>query len=112
MGFGPTRKGAGDRRHRVELQTATTTTDALRGRTNTWTTYETYWGAVDVQPFVVSEQGATALYLVTVPYDSRIDTQQRAVVNETLRLKVLLVVNAELRNRDLILHCAQATDEE
>lgn len=111
MPFAVTRKAAGDRRHRVELQSATATTDSLRGRTNIWTAYATVWGALDMQPFVVSETTATILYQVTVLYDSRVRVQHRAVIG-TLRLKVLAVVNPEKRNRDLILHCAEATDVE
>lgn len=89
--------------------------DSLRGRTNVWTAYATVWGSVDEQPFVVTETTASLLYLVTVLYDSRVQVQHRAVVlrrDGDLRLKVLALVNTEARNRDLILHCAEARDVE
>lgn len=118
MPVGVTRKGAGQRIHKCQLQSATVTKDALRGRTNVWTTYATTLAAVDVTPFVVTEQSATLLYLVTIPYDERVDVQQRALITlingDELRLKVLAVVNPELRasRTDMVLHCAEATDDE
>jgi head-tail adaptor len=111
-GLIPTRKGAGQRRHFVSLQKGVSTTDAMGGRTQSWDTYARIWAAIDEQPLVVSEVQATVLYQVTMPfrqdtYDLYIAGTQLQVVTATKTLKVLEVINAEERNRDLVLHCAR-----
>jgi hypothetical protein len=80
----------------------------------TWTTYATDWAAITPQPFVVNEQNATVLHIVTLPWRPDVEVQHRVYVPELsdLRIKVLAIENPEHRNRDLILHCAEATDGE
>lgn len=104
---GPTRKGAGGRRQRIQLQSPTTIVDSLKGRSITWTTYASASASVEPQPFVVSEQQATMLYLVTMPYRSTTAIGHRVLASGGLRLKVLEVNDPELRHRDTILHCAR-----
>jgi head-tail adaptor len=99
-GLIPTRKGAGQRRHFVSLQKGVSTTDAMGGRTQSWDTYARIWAAID------------ELYRVTMPfrqdtYDLYLAGTQLQVVTATKTLKVLEVINAEERNRDLVLHCAR-----
>lgn len=109
----PPRKSAGARRHRVALQQGVSTLDALRGRTQTWTTYATVWAAIDEMPAVVSETQATVLYQVTLLF--RADTfakylagTQQQVLTTQKALKVIEVVNPDERNLDLVLYCALA----
>ena len=106
MAAGSSRKGAGQRRHQAQLQAPIEGTDALRGRVQTWPTYATVWAAVDAKPFVVSEEQATVMYDVTIPYRADVEVQHRVVVRG-LTLKVLALEQPELRARDLVLHCAQ-----
>jgi head-tail adaptor len=113
-GLMPVRKGAGQRRHLVELQHDVSVTDAMGGRTQAWATYAREWMAVDSQPLVVSETQATVLYQVTMPFrqdtwDKHLEGTQQQVVTESKVLKVLEMVNPEERNRELILQCARAT---
>jgi hypothetical protein len=113
----PTRKSAGERRHRADVQEAITVTDALRGRTEAWVTFCGTRAAVEPMPFVVSDTNAVVLYLVTVPFDATtaaIVTKHRAkvglrVVAAGLTLKVIAIVNPEQRDRELQLHCGEAT---
>jgi SPP1 family predicted phage head-tail adaptor len=103
-----TRKGAGQLRHRVQLQSATVVTDSQGGRSQTWATYATVWGAVDPVPVVVSEEQSVVLFIVSIRYRSDVVKQQR-VIAEGMTLKILELVNPEQRNRDLVLHCASVT---
>lgn len=103
MPFGPTRKGAGQLRHRLALQSATVVTDALGGRTQTWGTYATVWGAIDPQPFVQGSENPELLTLITVRYRDGVEPKQRVVANGKT-YAVIAVQNPEERNRDLILH--------
>lgn len=106
MPIGPVRKGAGQRRHRVSLQAATTSTDALGGTIQTWATYATAWAAVEPQPFVTGSQNAEVITLITVPYHASVVAEQR-VVHGATTYKVLAVIDPELRHQRLILHCAE-----
>jgi head-tail adaptor len=108
--MGPTRKGAGERRHRVELQTAITVTDAMKGRSQQWMTYAAEYGAIDATPFVVSETQATVQYTVTIPYRSDWrDLKGRRVVVDGLTLKVLAAVKPKLVNHQLALYCGEVS---
>lgn len=100
---------AGKLRHRANLQSATEVEDLIKGRTETWSTYATVWASVREQPFVVSEDNATILYLVGIRYRSDVVKRQRVVV-AGLTLKILEVENPERRNRKLTLHCAEVLD--
>ena len=114
-GMGPTRIGAGQRRHLAALQEATITTDALGGRGPTaWTEFAQAYVAVNEQPFFKDEQDAAITYLVTLPYRADVvenhaaKVMQRVDVPGFKTLRVVLVQNPEARNRDLILHCVEA----
>jgi hypothetical protein len=111
----PTRKSTGERRHLAEFQSATLVLDELRGRISDWETYASYWVAVDAYPYVISEQNAAVIYVVTAPFDTQIKVQHRVLIDtgtSTLRLKVIALVNPNLISHQIQLHCAEATDEE
>lgn len=112
----PLRKRAGQLRHRVELQEGVTVTDETGGGTESWPTFGYDQAAIDGMPFVVSETQATVLYQVALRYrrdlvDKYDAGTQVRVVGNGKTLKVLAVLNAEERNRDLVLHCGRVNDE-
>jgi len=105
---------SGRRRDWVTLEEEIETTDALGGRSQTWSEYVTLRAAIETKPAVVSESQATVLYLVTIPY--RADTvtkhfagSQQHVVTADKTLKVLEMVTPEERKRELVLYCARVT---
>jgi SPP1 family predicted phage head-tail adaptor len=106
MPLGPIRKGAGQLRKRVALQSAALVVDALGGRTQVWTTYATVWAAVEPQPFVVGSQKAEVLTVITIRYRPDVAAEQQ-VVSEGKTYTVLVVIDNENRHRDLVLHCAE-----
>ena len=106
FGTGPIRKGAGQRSKLVSLQSATTTTDALGGTSQTWATYATEWAAIEPQPFVTGSTNAEVLYLITMPYNSSVAAEQR-VVYDSKTYKVLAVIDPDLNHERLTLHCAE-----
>jgi SPP1 family predicted phage head-tail adaptor len=109
VAYGPTRKGAGQRRQRVQLQSPTTTLDTTRARVTTWTTYGSCAGAIDQAPMVKSEQQNAMIYLVTIPYRTDV-LQGHRVLAPGLTLKVIAdPEDPQFRHRELILHCAKVT---
>lgn len=113
-GIVPVRKGAGQLRHRVALQEGIAITDAIGGRTQSWSTYGHDQVAMEPVPLVVSDTQASVIYTVTLRYRSDLDEKQKAgtqqrVVGGGRTLKVLAVVDPEQRHRDLILQCAVVT---
>lgn len=108
----PLRKRAGQLRHRVELQEGVQVRDETRGVTETWPRFGYDQAAIDSLPFVVSETQATVLFQVSMRYRSDLIAKfdggtQIRVVGNGKTLKVLAIVNAEERNRDLVLHCGR-----
>jgi head-tail adaptor len=106
------RKRPGQRRHRVELQEGVFTFDETHGRTQTWPPFGNDWAAVDVLPDVQTETEATVFYQVALKYRADVPSKFNAgtslrIATAGLTLKVLAVVNAELRNIELVLHCAR-----
>lgn len=106
MAFGPTRKGAGQRRHRAELQRATIVTDALKGRSETWSTYATVWAAKEETPQVVTDEKATVQFVVTMLYRDDVAVQERVLIDGKT-LKILAVTNPDGIHRDSVLYCAE-----
>jgi head-tail adaptor len=111
---GPTRKGAGQRRHHATLEEAIVTTDVLGGRAATsWESFGRWWVAINELPFFKDEKEASQTYQVTGPYradvvEKHADKIMLRVVGGGKTLKVVIVQNPEQRNRDLILHCVDA----
>jgi head-tail adaptor len=110
----PLRKRSGQYRHRVALQEGVPVTDELGGRTQTWAEFGRDQVAIDPMPFVVSEVEATRTYQVSMRYRSDLvekfegGTTVRVVSSgQGMTLKVLTIINAEERNRDLVLHCGR-----
>jgi head-tail adaptor len=106
------RKRPGQLRHRIELQEGVTVTDETGGGSETWPAFGNDWAAMDPMPFVVSETQATVLFQVTIRYRSDLVSKYEAgkqlrVVGNGKTLKVLAIVNAEERNRDLVMHCGR-----
>jgi head-tail adaptor len=115
-GIGPIRKGAGQRRHTVALQSATTTIDALGGTSQTWATYATVQAAIEPQPFVTGVDNAEVITLITIPYHATMAAEQRVVhgicscgqtATTATTYKVLASIDTELKRRALTLHCAE-----
>lgn len=106
MPVGPIRKGAGELRKRIELQSSTVTTDALGGRTETWATYATVWGAVEPQPGIVGKDKAEVITIMVIRYRSGVLAEQRAV-SEGVTYTILAVIDPALRHRELNLHCVE-----
>ena len=98
----------GERNRRVTLSSSTVTTDAMGGRSETWSDYGKAWAKVAAQPFVVSETEASVLYIIEIPYREDVAEGHRVTV-QGMTLKVLAVVNPELRNKALQLHCSTVT---
>lgn len=107
---------AGERNSRATLQYATPTTDSMGGRTEpTWTDFGTWWSKVTVVPFIVSDTQSSLIYQIEGPYRADLMTHFQAgtglrVVVNGLTLKVFQVENPQLRNRNLVAHCAQAVN--
>lgn len=111
----PLRKRAGQLRHRVELQEGVTVRDETGGGPETWPVFGRDQAAIDSMPFVVSETQATVLFQVSMRYRSDLvrkyeSGKQLRIVGNGKTLKVLAIVNAEERNRDLVLHCGRVFD--
>lgn len=102
-------KSIGDRNQRVTLLSPTSVTDALGGVSETWASYGDAWAAVTVAPLVKDETNAAVLYVVELPHRTDVAKGHRVEVKD-LTLKVLAVVNPELRNKALQLHCGEAND--
>lgn len=107
---------SGERNARATLQYATPTTDAMGGRTEPiWTDLGNWWAKVTVVPLIVSDTQSALLYQLEGPYRTDLmakfqaGTGLRAVV-DGLTLKVFQVENPQLKNRNLVLHCAQAVN--
>jgi head-tail adaptor len=103
----PFEKGAGDRRHPVDLQSPIESIDVMGGNAiPTWDTYASDFCAVEEISKVVNETEATLFYDLTIPYRSEVENGHQVVVlGKTL--KILLVENPRGLNRELILHCAE-----
>jgi hypothetical protein len=107
---------AGERNVKATLQYATPTTDSMGGRTEpTWTEFGVWWSKVTVVPFIVSDTQSSLLYQLEGPYRADVVAKfqagigLRALVNGLI-LKVFQVENPQERNRNLVLHCAQAVN--
>ena len=104
---------SGQRRIQVRVQNGTAVLDPLRGQITGWTTYMTDWANVVPVPVVVSELQATKTFVVQMRYRRDLERNfqegiQQRVVTPTYTLKVLEVVNVNLRDRDMDVHCAEA----
>lgn len=114
----PIRKRAGQLRHQITLQEGVQVEDELKGSVETWPAFGTDWAAIDATAFAPTETEAVTTYQVTLRYRSDVETKflsgtQLRVYDAAsgLTLKVLTLVNAELRNRDLVLHCGRVVGE-
>jgi head-tail adaptor len=96
----------GERRHKATLQRATSTTDSMGGRTQTWTAYDSWSVKVTTVPFAVSDSQATSQYLLEGLYRDDVLVGDRVLV-KGLKLKVILLDNSELRNKTLVAHCSK-----
>ena len=105
-GTRPTYKTIGERTHEAVLQVATEVTDELGGRSQVWNAYATEFVAMTPQPIVVSEQEATVLFIVEMPYRSDVALQHRVIVSNKV-LKVIAIVDPEMRHRSLQAYCAE-----
>ena len=99
-------KPIGNRNVSVTLQVPTNVTDSMGGRTQTWSTYGHEYASVTPQPFVVSEQEASVLYVIECPFRDDVALGHR-VLTDDLTLKVIAIVDPELRHRAVVLHCAE-----
>jgi len=98
----------GERRHVATLQRATTTTDSMGGRSQTWAAYDSWKVKVTTVPFAVSDSQATTQYLLEGLYRNDVEVGDRVLIRG-LKLKVILVDNPELKNRTTIATCSKWT---
>lgn len=109
----PKGHSVGAMRHRLTVQTGSTTMDALGGQSGkTYTSQETVWGRVE--PLVGTERGivgqvqATQGYRVTLHYRTDIKTADRLAWGART-LEVLSAANDEGRGKLLVCDCAEVT---
>lgn len=117
----PVIRRAGERRHRVALQSLSGRTSAGDGYTETWATYATVWAAVRpataaaVERVVAQTQQVPITHLVDVDYRSDLRAAHRLLFGGTLvdtdtntrKLYIRGVQNAEERNITLTLACEE-----
>jgi len=111
----PIRTRAGQRRHRVTLQSSETTKDVLGGlQSGDYTPFGTDQAAIAEIPFIVNGSEHGMLYDVTIRYRADVVTEFRVnkkrvrVVAADQTYDVLEIENPEHRNIELIMHCAPA----
>jgi len=108
---------AGQLRHRLQLQSATTAPDDFGQPIPTWSTYADVWG--EVRPLTGRERYTAQQVQSSLSHQVRI--RYRGGVAETHRvrwvdkatIKILdinAVLNTEQRDRELLLLCSEAAD--
>ena len=112
MPLGPIRKGAGQRRHPVQIQKATRIEDALGGQEEErWDVHVTVHGAVDPLQVVAGTDKPELLFQIAVPYRAAVLAEQRVGAQRAVAtgrtFSVLAVTEPESKRRDLILHCVE-----
>lgn len=104
MPIGPTRKGAGQRRHVIQVQKPTRVLDSMGGQQDViWSTHTTVYGAVEPQP--------ESVFVITIPYREDVVTEQRNATQRALGagrvFTVVEVMEPETKRRDLVLKCVE-----
>ena len=100
----------GKLRHRIIIETPTTTITDCGDTSITWTTYATRWAAIEPQRASevvdADQRKAKGYYLITIRYTSGVD--------QTMRLKfgsryfyITSVVNTEERNSEMVLEAVE-----
>ena len=95
---------AGDYRHRVDLQSRSTSRDAYGGQAESWSTYDTVWAAVEPQTASDEDTGemATGAQVYRVRMRHRDDVERgHRIQYDGLSLGVRSVVNPMGRDREL-----------
>ncbi len=114
-GLVPIRKRAGQRRHRVTLQSSDTTKDSLGGQTEgDYTAFGTDHAAIDEIPFIVNGSEHGMLYKIAIRYradiltEFEVERRRVQIVQGSRVFNLLEIENPERRNVELVLHCAPA----
>lgn len=104
---------AGDLRHRITIQSATTGSDGQGGTTKTWATLATVWA--QVRPIsgreAVQAGQMTSTLTTTVTIRSRTDvTVGQRVVHGSRTLAIASVQDPDGRSEQLALLCSEVQD--
>ena len=101
---------AGNLRHRVTIQTFTTTTDSYGQPIESWATFAEVWGAVEPltgrEYFQAQQVQAEVNYRVRLRYLAGVVPTMR-VLHDGRTLEVQAVINPDERNRELQLMCRE-----
>ena len=101
---------AGRLRHRITIQTFTTTKDEFGQPVETWDTFDTVWASVEPltgrEYFQAQQTQAEISYRVRIRYLSGVEPTMR-VIHGSRTLEILAVLNAEERNREIQLMCRE-----
>ena len=104
---------AGDRRHRVELQSMTARAASGDGYTETWATYAHAWASVEpatasaVERLTGQTQQVPITHLVTLDYRSTLLAKHRVRLSGTRLLYIRGIQNDEERNVTHVLSCEE-----
>lgn len=104
---------AGDRRHKVALQSIPTTTPTSTGFTGTWTTYASVWAAVRPagpglnERIAATTTQAPITHEVEIDYRDDVEQTHRVLLNSTRALYLAGQQNVEERNKTLVLWCEE-----
>lgn len=108
----PIVRRAGERRHRVALQSVAETATST-GFTETWTTYATVWAAVlpaaagpSERPMAQTTQ-TPITHIVEIDYRADIEQNHRVLFRSTRPLYIVGQQNIEERNKTLVLSCEE-----
>jgi SPP1 family predicted phage head-tail adaptor len=108
----------GKARHKVELQSVTTTSDAAGQRVQTWTTFAKRW--VSIRPAKGEEVIESGQFKAKQDYTVRMDRvaelttkdRVRAVVNGTTHLlEITAIREPELRGKEMYLDCNELLNQ-
>ena len=104
---------AGKLRHRLALQSATTTRDTYGAEVETWSTYDTVWGSVEplrgTERIFAQQVNAKVTHKIRVRSNSSITVQHR-ILFDSRYFYINSVINPDERNIEIELICSEAVE--
>jgi SPP1 family predicted phage head-tail adaptor len=107
---------AGQRRHKVALQSIPTTTASSTGFSGTWTTYASVWASVipatagQQERIAAMTTEAPITHLVEMDYRSDLRSTHRVLMDGTRALYVMGQQNVDERGKTLLLSCEERVE--